>query len=111
MSKKLKIWKEGRIWYFNDEKKGIEKEPFVGKINDILTYINVIEIIKHNDKMTVLFDSKPFKGWEYSFSKKKEEGDWTEYSSKYFRVSDWLCPVLYQYFKEPPETIYLDVKD
>lgn len=107
-------------WCFDIPIMGIENEPFISGMDDIID--KQLILAKKLDEakkrgVCVLFSgatNKPesFKSGYYFFIKKQREengGCWYyEPKSKY---EGWLCPNLYQFFSRAPDTIHICVRD
>ncbi len=89
----------------------MKEEPFVGTTNTILTELNRLENLKEKDTMTVEFSSVPFEGYKTFLERRVIEDKWTLYYEAVTKISGWLCPVLFKYFKEAPEFIYFRLLD
>ena len=55
----------------------------------------------------LLFSATPFPGHQYQLTWLREEfgGNW--YRCVQLEMDGWLCPALFKYFDEAPDTIYL----
>jgi len=92
-------------WVFDDPLTGLEKEPFVCGIPEIIN--KVVKDIKGAKKgFRLLFSAKPFPGHSLvlQWQRQENEGNW--YLCKQYQVEGWLCPALFKYFKKAPKTIY-----
>ena len=105
------------MWVFDDEKKELDKEPFVAGADTMLDFLT-----EHKyDSCNLIFSKDPFKGHQHQISKStSSELNWhgdpnidgTDYE---FVQSDlgihdlWLCPALLKYFDTPPDNIYFKV--
>lgn len=105
------------IWVFDDEARGLAREPFVGEANLLLDYADqklggngklvvffradsdVDPVHQHYDNVAVvaqLIDSDST-GSTYSADVSQDGFKWDDL---------WLCPALLKYFDKAPERIY-----
>jgi hypothetical protein len=96
-------------WVFDDPTVGLNKEPFVSGADTMLDRLTE-DIADAGQGVTVLFSSRAFPGYQHEVARVREEfgGNW--YRSEQFGLEGWLCPALFKYFAEAPETLYLQVK-
>lgn len=103
-------YKEDGVWVFDDGSRGLVKEPFVSGIPSIIE--KATERLNEPEKgFVVLFSAGPFPEYMYKLDKDIPEYDGTWYELKEFNMRGWLCPALLKYFEEPPEEIYIAVKN
>ena len=93
-------------WVFDDESVGLDKEPFVQGVPDMIDDL-VKDIPNARNGFRLLFSSMPFSGYQVELIWVREEygGHW--YSLKDKSAEGWLCPALFRYFDTAPETIYV----
>ena len=120
-------WNIG-VWAFDDKAAKLQAEPFVGEINDMIDYM-VRHIPTAQDGFALMFSATPFPGAQLKLDKTqsphKKSSQWgkyfqhfiedeygdpkwigTWYRSDELQLTGWLCPALFKYFQEAPETIY-----
>jgi len=93
------------IWCFDFPEKNIQREPFVGQVNE---WINgMVKDIPNAEKgFNLLFSAQPFPEYmeEFEWSHEQYGGD------MYFHVKSdsigYLCPCLRQFLPIPPPVIY-----
>jgi len=108
----LQLYRENNRWFFDDVRKNIEHEEFVGGIPEMIyailgtdnakklsvdvstTEIMEAVVLTHVDKLD------PFGGVFYSYT--NDTGEVME---------GWLCPVIWNYFKPPlaPKKLWVRV--
>ncbi len=98
-------WYQG-TWVFDDESVGLNKEPFVAGVPEIIDNL-VNDIPDARSGFRLIFSSAPFPGYQRELVWVKEE-----YGGHWYRVKDqstegWLCPALLKYFESAPEKIYV----
>lgn len=102
------------IWAFDDKAKGLEGEPFLAGIPEIIAAITAREAISEpEDGFTLIFSGSPFPGHQavlrFVSSDGPGQGNW--YLVDGANLEGWLCPALFCYFDEAPKTIYVQAKD
>jgi hypothetical protein len=93
-------------WVFDDASKGLEKEPFVQGVPQMIDAL-VNDIPNARSGFALLFSSQPFAGYQVELELVREEygGHW--YKAKDYGVEGWLCPALFKYFDAPPASLYI----
>jgi hypothetical protein len=97
-------WYQG-TWVFDDESKGLDKEPFVQGVPEIIDDL-VKDIPNARNGFRLLFSSLPFSSYQIELTRVKEEYGGYWYKVKDKSVEGWLCPALFRYFETAPEAIY-----
>lgn len=107
-------------WVFDDEEKGLVKEPFVAGADDFIDYIlsKMGKLTVGKKGFTLLFSQMPFMGQQQvlSYQKKAFGGSlYTVISDPDFRNHEdvnqmWLCPALFKYFRKAPKKLYVQLK-
>ncbi len=98
-------WHEGN-WVFDDEAKGLEKEPFVAGIPDMIDDL-VKGIPDARSGFRLLFSPAPFPEYQIEVTKVREENGGAWYSRMVGGSEGWLCPALFKYFETAPEALYV----
>lgn len=96
-------------WVFDDKDVGLIKEPFVAGADDMLDYLT-----KNGDGCTLIFSKDEFPDYNFKIFKSDVQGCVGTnyvYNNGKEMMELWLCPALFKYFKQAPETIYFNVKD
>ena len=93
-------------WVFDDASKGLEKEPFVQGVPEMIDAL-VNNIPNARAGFVLLFSSQPFAGYHLELTLVREEygGHW--YKPKDSEAQGWLCPALLKYFDAPPTSLYI----
>lgn len=107
-------------WVFDDEEKGLLKEPFVAGADDFIDYIlGKMGMLAAGQKgFSLVFSANPFMGQQHVlFYQKKAFGGslYTVASDPEFRNHEdvnqmWLCPALFKYFLRAPKKLYVQFK-
>jgi len=93
-------------WVFDDESAGLNKEPFVTGIPEMINDL-VKDIPNARSGFRLFFSSAPFPGYQVELARVKEEDGGYWYRVKNKSAEGWLCPALFRYFETAPETIYV----
>ena len=93
-------------WVFDDASVGLDKEPFVQGIPEMIDDL-VKGIPDASGGFMLLFSSHPFAGYQVELTWLREE-----YGGNWYRVKDqptggWLCPALLRYFETAPASLYV----
>lgn len=93
-------------WVFDDESVGLDKEPFVQGIPEMIDEL-VKDIPNPRGGFMLLFSPQPFAGYQVELTRVREE-----YGGQWYKVRDegvegWLCPALLRYFDAAPESLYI----
>ncbi len=92
-------------WVFDDEAVGLEKEPFVQGIPEMINIL-VRDIPDAAKGFKLLFSANPFPGYVAKLDWLREEygGNWYKWEAE--GLEGWLCPALFRYFQSAPTEIY-----
>ena len=98
-------------WVFDDDSKGLDKEPFVEGVPEVLEQLLAAYEIKNADKgFRLIFSANPFPNYQLKVDWVREEFD-----GNWYKTADgfegWLCPALFKYFEKAPASIYLKVEE
>jgi hypothetical protein len=102
----LRPYRYQECWVFDDETVGLNHEPFVFGIDDMIDRL-VLSIPKAEDGFRLIFSPQPFPGYAAKLEWRREEtgGNW--YFSPTFGIEGWLCPALFKYFDAAPKEFYV----
>lgn len=87
-------------WVFDDEEKGLDKEPFVMGIPDIID-----RIVGNANRFTCYFAATPIPSQHATLDRREPDSGGTWYQHRETGLKGWLCPALFKYFPTAPETI------
>ena len=93
-------------WVFDDESVGLEKEPFVQGVPEMIDHL-VKDILDARGGFMLLFSSQAFAGYQAELTRVKEEYGGYWYKAKDLGTEGWLCPALFNYFDTAPESLYV----
>lgn len=101
-------YRHGGTWVFDDPRAGLQAEPFVSGIPELIDRLLSEARIEDADKgFRLLFSLQPFPGYQTQVVWRRSEfgGNW--YYSEKYNMEGWLCPALFKYFKRAPKKIYV----
>lgn len=98
------------ILVFDDPLVGLEKEPLIQGVPEIL-YLLCRSVGINNPKkgFKLKFSGFPFDGHQLKATKINEEGNGNWYETN--GMMGWLCPALFKYFSQAPDNLYFKVED
>ncbi len=97
-------WQTG-TWVFDDEAVGLDAEPFVEGIPEMITDM-VEDIDNARDGFRLLFSAEPFPNYQEKITWVREEMDGNWYKREENGEEGWLCPALFKYYDSAPAEIY-----
>lgn len=92
---------------FDDPAVGLEREPFVLGIDDMIDrLVAEARIPCASEGFRLIFSPQAFPGHTAKLEWRREEhgGNW--YFSHTFGIEGWLCPALFKYFTAAPRELY-----
>lgn len=100
-------WHEG-FWVFDDPATGLNKEPFVAGVPEMLGILLERENIPDPQRgFRLLFSAVPFPGHQLKATWVRTDGGGNWYTAE--GHEGWLCPALFKYFEEAPKELYIQV--
>ncbi len=93
-------------WVFDDPKTGLEQEPFVNGIPEMIDDL-VADIPNARRGFRLLFSAAPFPGYRRKLTRLRQELGGCWYASDEPEAEGWLCPALFRYFHKAPKAIYV----
>ena len=100
-------YKHEGMWVFDDDKVGLDKEPFVEGADTAIDQALAMKGIETaDDGFRLIFSAGEFPNYDIRFEwiREGEGGNW--YQSEQIEGEGWLCPALFKYFDEAPKEIY-----
>lgn len=97
------------VWYYDDESKGVYKEPFVCGTSEFIDMVCETENIPTPKALIFWADQNSSQGSHSAKFVRTESGGAWYYSEEYDHYF-WLCSHLYDYFETAPEELHLRVK-
>jgi len=104
----IKPYKWEGLWVFDDDRVGLNREPFVAGADTIIDLaVHEKQVRDPENGFLLLFSADPFPGADKLSWVRAETGgnvyDWKGHEG-------WLCPALLKYFPQPPRQIYAQFK-
>ena len=103
-------WWQG-TWVFDDDRFGLEREPFVEGAPAIITRVVSragLDLERaRRDGIRLLFSASPFPGFQEEASRIRPEREGWWYRTIEPELEGWLCPELFNYFDDAPERLYV----
>jgi len=112
-------------WVFDDDSTGLEREPFVMGVSEMITEMVLAKGIDGSPGITIQFSNQPFEGCDVvlkytrpgdpSFYYRDDQPEWNRCGNWYegevngSTMQGWLCPALGKYFAERPRTIAVKI--
>ena len=96
-------------WVFDDEDRGLVKEPFVAGIPEMIDAM-VAGIPGAANGFRLLFSAREFHGYlaKFTWTRAESGGNWYLFDDH--GAEGWLCPALLKYFGTAPKEIYVKVE-
>ena len=103
----IKPYFYANTWVFDDEAVGLDKEPFVSGIPEMIKFLTR-GIHDAETGFRMLFSAQPFPGYQEKLTWVREEMCGNIYWSDTLKQEGWLCPALLKYFTSgAPKEIYV----
>ncbi len=97
------------MWVFDDPVKGLNREPFVGGTDIIIS-----QMVRHlpdpGTGFRMMFSGTEFPGYQHRLNGVRAESSGNVYRAADFGLEGWLCPALLKYFGEPPARTHVRVE-
>ena len=100
------------MWVFDDERAGLDKEPFVEGADTLIDHMVFLKSLQNAEAgFRLMFSAGEFPRYDVKLDwvREGEGGNW--YRSEEHQMEGWLCPALFKYFAEVPENIYARFED
>ena len=96
------------LWVFDDSKKGLVQEPFVGGADTILDLLTA-SIPDAANGFRLLFSGSEFLGYQHKLTWRRTERSGNIYHSPELNLEGWLCPALLRYFDQAPAELFIQL--
>ncbi len=98
------------MWVFDDEKVGLNREPLVAGIPEIIEYATTLAGIDNpRNGFALTFSATPFPEHQATLLWDRQEYDGNFYKLEGTDMEGWLCPALFKYFDKTPKKIYCSI--
>lgn len=101
----LRLYKHEGSWVFDDARFGLEREPFVLGIDQMIDRL-VAALPDPEKGFRLIFSPRPFPGYGAKLERRRDDSGGVWYFSPTFGIEGWLCPVLFRYFETAPSELY-----
>ena len=100
-------YRHNGVWMFDDDSKGLLREPFVSGIPEMLDLL-VAEIPDAEKGFALYFSEQPFPKYAMKADLVAPEagGNWYRVFVNGAELQGWLCGALFRYFDQAPAAIY-----
>lgn len=99
-------YKHAGTWVFDDQAKGLTKEPFVAGIPRMIDNM-VTNIANATNGFRLLFSAEPFPDYMAKLTWRRSEAKGNWYYCEQYKMEGWLCSSLFKYFKTAPPELYI----
>jgi hypothetical protein len=100
------------LWVFDDERVGLDKEPFVGGADTLIDLaVERKGITNAKDGFLMLFSASPFPGADLRLEWAREDLGGNVYRWSEEEIEGWLCPALLKYFDKAPAELHVQLKN
>jgi hypothetical protein len=114
----IKPYKWNGMWVFDDQRVGLDKEPFVAGADTMIdTAVRLKGITNADDGFLMVFSAQPFPDADFELEWLRADGTGNVYLGR-FKIEDeiqdmegWLCPALNLYYPEAPKKLYVQVRE
>lgn len=100
----IKPYRLNGQWCFDDEVKGVLKEPFVAGMSEMID-----RAVGDNHDFALIFCDKEFEGADYVLEYIGDEAGGAWYRCEQLNRIGWFCPVIHKYFTALPANIYVSI--
>lgn len=97
------------MWVFDDERVGLEQEPFVSGA-DVIIDDFVREIPGAENGFTLVFSHRPFRGHRLQMEWERNEYGGCWYTIRERNLQGWLSPAFLRYYDSPPQELYVSFR-
>jgi hypothetical protein len=114
----IKPFKWHGMWVFDDQRVGLDKEPFVAGADTMIdTAVRLKGITNADDGFLMVFSDQPFPDADFELDWPRPDGNGNVYLGRFEiegQIQDmegWLCPALNLYYPEAPKKLYVQVRE
>jgi hypothetical protein len=101
----LRPYRHEGSWVFDDERVGLEREPFVLGIDEMIDRL-VADVPNAVAGFRLIVSPNAFPGYKAHLQWRREESGGNWYFSPTYGIEGWLCPALFKYFSSAPKALY-----
>lgn len=113
----IKPYKWHGMWVFDDQRVGLDKEPFVAGADTMIDTALWLKGIPNADHgFLMIFSAGPFPDADFELEWVAEDNGGNVYQVRFEvqgqvkELQGWLCPALNLYFPEAPKKLFVQVR-
>ena len=113
----IRPYKWNGMWVFDDERVGLDKEPFVAGADTMIDSALALKQIEDADQgFVMVFSANPFPDADFEVEWVREDNGGNVYRTRLEidgeprEMEGWLCPALNLYYPQAPRKIYLQLR-
>jgi hypothetical protein len=113
----IRPYKWNGMWVFDDERVGLDKEPFVAGADTMIdTAVQLKGIDNAESGFLLVFSASPFPDADFEMQWVRAEIGGNVYLGRFDiegRVQEmegWLCPALNLYYPDAPQKLYVQLR-
>lgn len=99
-------YRHNGTWVFDDLSAGLVQEPFIAGVPEMIDVL-VKDIQDAEDGFRLTFSAIPFPGHQRKLTWQRAEAGGNYYSIDDPAMEGWLCPAMFQYFREAPKELFV----
>ena len=99
-------YRHNGTWVFDDVSAGLVAEPFIAGVPEMIDLL-VKDIPKADEGFRLTFSAIPFPGHQRKLTWQRAEAGGNYYSIDDPPMEGWLCPAMFQYFREAPKELFV----
>lgn len=108
----IRPYKFSGMWVFDDDRVGLDKEPFVSGADTMIdTAIEKLGIQNSEKGFLMVFSENPFPDAQLQIDWIREEMGGNIYRWAETSQEGWLCPALALYYPEAPKTLFVKLRE
>ena len=114
----IKPYRWKGMWVFDDERVGLDKEPFVAGADTMIdTAVHLKGIPNAENGFLMVFSAGPFPDADFDLEWLREEGCGNVYKARFEvggdvqEMAGWLCPALNLYYPDAPKKLCVQVRE
>lgn len=99
-------YRHNGTWVFDDLSAGLVKEPFIAGVPEMIDVL-VKDIPDADAGFRLTFSAIPFPGHQRKLTWERAEAGGNYYSIEDPKMEGWLCPAMFQYFRQAPKELFV----
>ena len=99
-------YRHNGTWVFDDLSAGLVQEPFIAGVPEMIDVL-VKDVPNAGEGFRLTFSAIPFPGHQKKLSWQRAEAGGNYYSIDDPPMEGWLCPAMFQYFREAQKELYV----